>query len=43
MMGYLADYLSTIDIFDIFNLAVITYGVIGLCILLFKREITLFR
>jgi uncharacterized membrane protein len=43
MMGYLADYLSSIDIFGIFNLAVITYGVIGLCIVLFKREITLFR
>ena len=43
LTGYLIAHLSTIDMVDIFNMALISYGISGLCIVLIKRGETLFR
>ena len=43
LMGDLVVHLSTIEIIDIFKMALVSYGVAGLCIVLIKRRTIIFR
>jgi len=43
LMGDLIAHLGTIDMIDIFKMALISYGVTGLCIVLIKRGAFVFR
>jgi|TARA_B110000305_G_scaffold240225_2_gene310211 hypothetical protein len=42
-MNDLIAQLGTIDRFDLFDLALISYGAVGLCILVLKKGTTVFR
>ena len=41
--GNLSAYLSAMDIVDIFKMALVTYGFLGLLFVMFKSRVSLFR
>jgi hypothetical protein len=41
--GNLSTYLSAMDIVDIFKMALVSYGFLGLLFVLFKSRVSLFR
>jgi hypothetical protein len=43
IMGYFIAHLRTINMFDIFNMALISYGVTGFFIVLIKMRVIVFR